>query len=91
MICLLREGVAATHAVMMSDTAGGSGSPSISIRLNRVTGGCGSTTTLATDGGIVRHMNFDVTILVPTAFLTWLVVTILWNLISLHRRKSAQA
>ena len=33
-------------------------------------------------------MNFDVTILFPVAFLTWLIVTISWNLISLHHRGS---
>jgi len=29
-------------------------------------------------------MKFDLTILFPAAFLTWLIVTILWSLISLH-------
>ena len=32
-------------------------------------------------------MNFDVTILLPTAFVIWLVTTIFWSLISLHHRK----
>ena len=52
-------------------------------------GHCRRTTTATVDRAIVAYiMNFDVTILFPAALLTWLIVTILWSLISLHHRGS---